>query len=571
MATRPRCWTPYVATLFLCLTVIATYPIVVAPASLAFFTHADALLNMWILAWDAHALTHHAAHLFDTNIFFPEPRTLAYSETLLGYLPIFGPILWLGGSPALANNAILLFSFTASGVAMYLLARHLTGREWPAIAAGIAYAFVPYRFVHIPQIQLEAMEWIPLAFLCLHLFVERGHIKYAIGLAASVAMEAYCCVYYSLFLTVALVVGGPILLLAEGRRGLGRKLGILALAGGLAAAVVAPLAGEYLRVHQTRKLERPIEEIAQRSAVPATYLASTSRVDQRLWMTTLAPPRDYLFPGMLPLALAAVGLVVAFARRYRATRLAIGRRRIVVTYAAIAVVGLAASFGPLGLGGFSLYRVLDFGLPLLQGLRQTSRFGVLAIFGVSVLAALGAAALETPLRRMSAAGPIALAGLIFLELAVAPLRTDRPQGDALMRVPAVPPVYTWLAQQPGAFAIVELPYANEGQMWQNAGYVYWSTVHWHGLVDAYSGFAPPDYASLRRILDRFPDEISRQALLQRHVCYVIVHHDLYRDWNHPLNYARIGRTPWLQEVAQFPDVDVFRVSPPLGMDWDADR
>src|SRR3954462_1405311 len=116
MAPQPRCWTPYVATLFLCLTLIATYPIVVAPASLAFFTHADAQLNMWILAWDAHALAHHAAHLFDANIFFPEPRTLAYSETLLGYLPIFGPILWLGGSPALANNAVLLFSFTASGL-----------------------------------------------------------------------------------------------------------------------------------------------------------------------------------------------------------------------------------------------------------------------------------------------------------------------------------------------------------------------------------------------------------------------------------------------------------------------
>src|SRR3954464_8436240 len=104
------------AALFVALPLIATYPLARAPASYAFFTHADAQLNMWILAWDAHALAHHAAHLFDANIFFPEPRTLAYSETLLGYLPIFGPILWLGGSPALANNAVLLFSFTASGL-----------------------------------------------------------------------------------------------------------------------------------------------------------------------------------------------------------------------------------------------------------------------------------------------------------------------------------------------------------------------------------------------------------------------------------------------------------------------
>src|SRR3954463_16069707 len=116
MAKPSGRWTASVAVLFFCLTLIATYPIATAPGSLAFFTHSDAQLNMWIMAWDAHALRHHARDLFDANIFYPEPRTLAYSETLLGYLPIFGPVLWLGGSPALANNAVLLFTFTVSGL-----------------------------------------------------------------------------------------------------------------------------------------------------------------------------------------------------------------------------------------------------------------------------------------------------------------------------------------------------------------------------------------------------------------------------------------------------------------------
>lgn len=560
MADRPGRRTWSVAALFLALTAIATYPIALAPGSLAFFTHSDAQLNMWIMAWDAHALSHHPTHLFDTNIFFPEPRTLAYSETLLGYLPIFGPIFWLGGSPALANNAVLLFSFTASGVAMYLLARHVTGREWPAITAGIAYAFVPYRFVHIPQIQLEAMEWIPLAFLCLHLFAERGDWKYAFGLAASVVMEAYCCVYYSIFLAVALLAGGPVLLLAEGRRGLWQKLRILAVAGGLAAAVVAPLAGEYMRVHGTRKLERPIEEITLRSAVPATYVASTSRLHQRLWMASLPPPRDYLFPGILALVLAAIGTAAAAWRGHAQGGLATRRRYVVLAYAVIAVVGLAASFGPPGLGGVSLYNFLYVGVPLLHGLRQTSRFGVLVIFGVAVLAAFGAAVIEAPLRRLAAiAGPMTLAGLLFMELLVAPVRLDRPNGDVLMAVPPVPPVYAWLAAQPGTFAILELPYAQPGLLWQNASYVYWSTVHWHGVVDAYSGFAPPDYRSLTRILGGFPDDVSRMALQQRGVTYVIVHRDRYRPWNPPLDYARIERTPWLRRVAEFPAVDVFQV------------
>lgn len=571
MVDRPGWWTSSAAALFLGLTLIATYPIAIAPASYAFFTHPDAQLNMWIMAWDAHALGHNPLNLFNANIFFPEPRTLAYSETLLGYLPIFGPILWLGGSPALANNAVLLFSFTASGVAMYLLARHLTGRHWPAIVAGVAYAFVPYRFVHIPQIQLEAMEWIPLAFLCLHLFVERGDLKYAMGLGASVAMEAFCCVYYSAFLAIALIVGGPILLLTEPRGRAWRKLATLALVGCLAVTAVAPLVGEYMRVHRTRGLERSIEEITRKSAVPATYLASTSRVHQRLWAASLPASRDYLFPGILAMMLAGIGIAAAMVPSNHASDLTVRRRRIVLTYTAIVVVGLVASFGPRGIGGLSLYRLLYFSVPFFHGLRQTSRFGVVVIFGVSVLAALGAAVLEAPLRRFGAAAPIALAGLVFMELLVAPLYTDRPNGDALMRVPSVPPVYTWLARQRGTFAILELPYAHEGQLWQNASYVYWSTVHWHGLVDAYSGFAPPDYRSLTRILDDFPDEVSRQALLQRHVHYVIIHHDRYKVWNRALNYDRIDRTAWLQRVAQFPNVDVFRVEPDARMLTDARR
>jgi len=536
-----------VAALFVALTLIATYPIILAPGSYTYFGHSDAQLNMWILAWNAHALRHTPLHLFDANIFYPERGTLAYSETLLGYLPIFGPILWLRGSPALAFNAIILFSFAASGFAMYLLARHLTGRQWPAIVAGIVYAFTPYRFVHFPQIQLESMEWFPLAFLCLHLFYERGERRYALGVGAFVAMEALCCVYYAVFLAIALTVAAAVLAARDRRARDWRALSTLLIVACLTAIAVVPLVGEYVRVHRTQHLERSFAEIGRKSAAPETYLASPSRLHQRLWASGLQAPRDYLFPGIAAVFLAVMGLA--------------GRRALVLTYTTIAVVGLAASFGPRGVDGVSLYDLFYSTIPIFHGLRQVSRFGVLVIFGVSVLAALGAAIVESRLR---AAGPIAyvaLAGLIFLELLVAPLRADRPGGEALVRIPATPPVYSWLAQQEGVFAIVEFPYAHQGQFWENAPYVYWSTVHWHGLVDAYSGFAPPDYGSLERILAGFPDDLSRQALLMRHVRYVVVHRDLYRQWHVPLNFDRVRRTAWLQPVAQFPNVDVFWVQP----------
>ena len=549
-----------VALLFVVLTLVATYPIARAPASYAFFNHADAQLNMWILAWDAHALQHDPLNLFNSNIFFPEKRTLAYSETLIGYAPIFVPILWLRGSPALAFNAVLLFSFAASGFAMFLLTRRLTGRDWPAIVAGIAYAFTPYRFAHIPQIQLESMEWMPLAFLFLHRFLERHRWREAAGLGACVAMQMLCCTYYAFFLIVALGVALPLLLLGERwREALAAvaKLGIVAC---LTALIVAPVAGEYVHVHRAQGLERSMEEITSKSATAATYLSSPARLHQRLWASSQRPPRDYLFPGMLALLFAALALR-RIADRSAPSRGARPIPSTVITYATVAAAGLVLSMGPTGVRGVSLYDVFYSAVPWIHGLRQVSRFGVLAVFAVSVLAAFGAAAVEEALRRRGAVLPAIVAAIVFVELIVAPLRTDRPGGEALVSVPMVPAVYDWLARQPGSFSILELPYTPPGQMWENGAYVYWSTAHWHGVVDGYSGFSPPTYPALARILAHFPDDLSHDALTVRHVRYVIVHRNLYKPWNPPLNFDLIRRTPWLLQAQSFSDVDVYTVLP----------
>jgi len=560
MIDQDRRRTGAVAALFVALTLVATYPIARAPASYAFFNHADAQLNMWILAWDAHAIARYPRHVFDTNIFAPEPHTLAYSETLLGYAPLAAPILWLGGSPALAFNAVLLFSFIASGLGMYLLARHLTGRHGPAIVGGVVYAFMPYRFAHVPQIQLEAMEWMPLAFLSLHLFIERRRPVYAVTLAATVVVQAFCCLYYAVFLGLALLVATPVLLAGDRQARRAGTLVTLGLAGALTIVALAPIGVEYMRVHREQGLERTLDETATRAADVDAFLASPARLHQRLWGHD-GVPRDYLFPGVIALLLCAVAIAAAGRTIIAGRRPLPSRAVVVIAYAAIAAVGVFASLGPHGVGGVSLFHLLYDAGPLMHGLRQVSRFAVLGLFGVSVLAAIGAATVTANARRYRALATATLAALAFAEVLVAPLSADRPGGEPLMAVPSAPPVYGWLARQPGKFSIVELPFAPRGQMWQNGSYVYWSTVHWHGVVDAYSGFTPPSYADFARTFSGFPDDRSHEALTLRHVRYVVIHFDLYKPWNAPLNVARVGRTPWLHEVQRFPDVVVLAVQP----------
>jgi len=84
------------------MTVCKTYPLIVHLTTHIPSDPGDPLLNVWILAWDFHALTTNPASLFNANIFYPVENTLAFSEHMLGVLPISAydvatrPPVWRG-------------------------------------------------------------------------------------------------------------------------------------------------------------------------------------------------------------------------------------------------------------------------------------------------------------------------------------------------------------------------------------------------------------------------------------------------------------------------------------------
>ena len=66
----------------------------------------DIFFGAYTLAWDAHALTGDPLRLFDANIAYPLERTLAFSDHLLGVMPLFAPVYLATGNTVLAYNAI---------------------------------------------------------------------------------------------------------------------------------------------------------------------------------------------------------------------------------------------------------------------------------------------------------------------------------------------------------------------------------------------------------------------------------------------------------------------------------
>ena len=128
----------------------------------------DPLLSTWRLAWIAHQLPRDPLHLFDANIFYPELRTLAYSDAMLVPSLTAAPLVWLGVPPLLACNLLLLSGFALSGAAMFLLVWSLTRHMPAALLAGFVFAFLPYRFMHYAHLELQMAQWMPLCLWALH-------------------------------------------------------------------------------------------------------------------------------------------------------------------------------------------------------------------------------------------------------------------------------------------------------------------------------------------------------------------------------------------------------------------
>ena len=111
---------------FVLLAIVHTWPLVTEPGTLSRNDNGDAQLNEWIVAWIAHQLPRNPLQLFQGNIFYPAKDVIAFSEPLVVPALMAAPALWLGASPVLAMNLLMLLGFALTGLATY-------AREWEAV------------------------------------------------------------------------------------------------------------------------------------------------------------------------------------------------------------------------------------------------------------------------------------------------------------------------------------------------------------------------------------------------------------------------------------------------------
>jgi hypothetical protein len=173
---QPSSWTPspnlgraeilWTALAGVLLAVLTTWPLVLHLPSRIAPDLGDPVRTAWQVAWVGHAMLHNPLHLFDANVFYPHPLSLAFSDSLLGY----GPAAFFGSGTVAAlvrYNLLFLFAWSLCFLGAYLLARELGLRRLGAAAAGAAFAYAPYRVTEAGHLHVLSSGGIPLALFLL--------------------------------------------------------------------------------------------------------------------------------------------------------------------------------------------------------------------------------------------------------------------------------------------------------------------------------------------------------------------------------------------------------------------
>jgi hypothetical protein len=509
-----------VALLYVALTVLLAYPLPLDPARRVMSPTPDTDLYMWTLAWDVHAIAHQPLSIFDANIYYPERRTLAYSENLIGSALVAAPVLWLTRNMVLAMNLVALASCVLCGLGAYVLARRVGVGPAGATLGGIVFAFSPPRFLRLDQLHLATIQWVPFSLAYLHAYLDGGRPRDLRLAIAFLTLQALTSGHGMVFLVVAfvLLLVHRIVVARAWRPAVGGLFAFARDIGVPGALLIAPtvlMFVPYVIVQREVGLRRSLENWA---VSWSSFLASPSHV--HALMLSLVPGNRinqtadaYLFPGLLPLLLAIVA--VAPPRRPHPLH----RRDATTFYALLTVASIWLAMGPpIGLWP------LVYWLPGLNLIRVPSRFTLLAVLGIAVLAGQGFDRLRRG--RLSAA---IVGALLVAEFAAMPLGTE----PYAVEIPAID---RWLATRPGSFAIAEVPLPNPANLgsWERreTAFMLHSTAHWQKTVHGYSGFRTPLHEQLYAELTNFPDEKGLHHLAQLGVGYVVVHTDLYRpgEW-----------------------------------------
>ena len=360
---------------FIALTSIMTWPWVLHLRD-AVADPGDPYMIAWALWWDYHQTFADPLNLFHANVFYPYRYTLAFSEHDYGIALVLFPLFAAGLRPLTVHSVATFLGFAFCGYAAFRLVRTLTGSVVGAFAAGIIFAFIPYRFHLLSHLHYLFAGWIPLLVEALILFTRQRSWKRAAWLGVTFLMNALSCVTWFVLTLIPLTL--TVVFLLAWRPHLARDhnfwlRGTVAL--GLAMLALVPFLAPYYYVSEMYGLKWKEWEFAFNSPSPMSWFSAEQRT--KLWQDfgNHIPGGHKLFPGLLTLLLAFASFRLPPALTNHDGSKS-WRRRLVPWLDSLAVVATVVAVLAIGYGDKS-FRL--FGLQIIRTTPATPKDALLII------------------------------------------------------------------------------------------------------------------------------------------------------------------------------------------------
>ena len=458
----------------------------------------------------------------------------------------------------LLYNVVRLLTFLFSALTAYWLARELGAGDWVALLAGALLAFSPIRTDQVAHLSTLGTQWWPLVLLFTIRFARSNRTKDALLAALFFVLAFLACGYHGV---IAAAVLPPFLVVLFWGRWDRLKAG--ALAAVLAGLALLPVYWMHQKALAPERYARGTEETILYSAPVESFLSTSAwnRVYGELTDAFRTVGPNNLFPGLVVPGLVVAGVIAMRRSRQRPSREAVALAVLLLAAALVALGPRVRAFGhDLGPGPWGFLRDT---IPLFRMIRVTSRAGVFLALPLTMLAAMALTRLKPKLAALAAIGALALG-----ETLIAPI--PMPQWSRLIDTRKdPPPVYRWLADQPGRDPIVHLPmldvYGLERRpAFHESVYMVYSTLHWKPLVNGYAGIEPRRYVEIRNLSRSFPSEVFLGALRGIGTRYVVLHRKGYG----PFQWERLQKgmpealaSGALREVATLGTDTVYELGP----------
>lgn len=513
------------------LAVLMTWPTLRYPFYTLPHDYLDPSLQAWQMAWSGHILLTDPAQLWQSNTFFPERWTFAFSDTLLGYAP--AGLLGHGPQAAILRyNIVYVFAHFLATIGAYALARQLGAGRIGAAVAGVSFTYAPWLLAQSGHLHVISNGGIPLALAMLargHGYSfrrgyrpNRRHAGWA--LAGWLVAAWQLSLGFGIGLPFAYVLG--LLVIASVitwyvrrtwfwavKRPFGVRLLLADAVGGLLfAATGVLLALPYFKVaEQYPYARRTVGDLGSYSPPWNGFLVAPaeSRVWGHLHETARAAlpwaPEMTLLAGFVLYALAIGGLFFSVWKL---------RHRLLLL-AGVLVTGVL-SMGTRFFHGRFTYVPLFEHVPGWDGLRTPGRLMLWTTLLLGLLAAGALTAFAMRVRELAAQRVPAWPGPWLRMATLLPLVLVLVEGLSVMPQPVVP-------RQPVALRTVTGPVlvlpSNQDF---DQPVMLWSTDRFPDVVNGGSGFTPKRLAEVREVTATFPDQRSIDYLRQLGVKTVVL-------------------------------------------------